>query len=107
MFLFTLLGVLTRKDFTLIVGYLALRLVQIDYGWSIVDCLVEGGLYMEMNDKEVKAGNEKVRGEAVYEKGDVQIMLDRESDKDAFWKMYNKTGRVGTFNKDLTIKLGK
>lgn len=62
----------------------------------------------EMGFKEVKDYKFYSHGEKVFRKGNVEITLDRNTHKGGFWKMFRHKSmeRLGTFNYDLSIKIG-
>lgn len=63
----------------------------------------------EMGFKEVKDYKFNSHGEKVFRKGDIEITLDRDSHNGGFWKMFKRKtyNRLGTYNQDLSTKIGK
>jgi hypothetical protein len=65
-------------------------------------------LAKKMGFKQTKNYKFNSHGEKVYQKGRTQISRDKHIHKGGFWKAFRSGSpkRIGTFNKDLTIKIG-
>jgi len=58
--------------------------------------------------KKVKSYPFNSHGQIVYKKGNNYITKDIDSHNGGYWKMFNRKGdRIGTFNKNLSQKIGK
>lgn len=65
------------------------------------------GQAKKLKYKEIYDSPHKRRDELMFQKGDRCISYDRSSHKGGFWKMFERgRGRTGTWNKDLTERIG-
>jgi hypothetical protein len=59
-------------------------------------------------DKEAGDAPFNSHGNKVFTNGDKYITADRDGHSGGTWKMFDKSGnRIGTYNADLTVKIGK
>ena len=67
-----------------------------------------GEIAEKMGFKEVKNPPFNSHGKAVFKKGNQYISADRDMHNGGTWKSFDEKGnRLGTYNEDLTIFMGK